>query len=950
MTESIAAETITNRAAEAAQYEKDILYIHPSEHSGLALTSTPLDGTNFLAWQRAVYVSLGTKMKLGFIDGSFPCPAVGTLHYEQWRRVDLTVTSWIWNSLSKDIVEAFMYCATSHELWTAIQRRKPGHTHDARFQLHGVPDWYKVLNDKKKKGKHFTAAAVDDKQQSPELAASGNMFGMMNELIKLLKKNSAPSDPITNYANFVSFDDQFAATFLINHTPTPLLRWKTPYELLYGTQPAYDLLKVFGSLCYATNIDPQKMKFHSRAIKCVMIGYGMHKKAYKLFDLENRKVFYSRDVHFYEHIFLLLMITPSVLHLLLLYLLYSTHSDDISFPIVSDVQAIPPPSSPSTLTPSSGSPLSSSAIPSLPQAQAPQLRRSLRQIQKPSWLDDFVSYSHTSKLISSSNAAYLSFVASLSILQEPRSFSEAVLHQEWRDAMNVELEALEKNKTWKLTALPSGKAAHRLQMARNWPLHQLDVNNAFLHGHLDEDIYMTPPEGYHVSSGLVCKLEKSLYGLKQASRQWNVELTLKLKQFGFVQSAHDHCLFTWQTASGLLMLLVYVDDILVTGPSLTDIQFVKDHLHQLFTIKDIGVARYFLGLEIARGSSGIYVAQTKYIMDIVKDLGLLEAKAVSTLLPMGLKLTADCGALLINPDSYRRLIGRLLYLAFTRPDISHSVQQLSQFLTHPCEAHWKAALHIVRYLKGSPALGIFFPSSSSFELTAYCDADWASCPDSRRSLSGFCIFLGGALVSWKTKKQSTVSRSTAEAEYRSMAATVCELKWLSYVLADLGVSVSLPIPLFCDNQAALHIMANPVFHERTKHIELDCHVVRDAYKSGFVAPSHVRSALQLADLFTKILPLKLFADLISKLGLVTMSPSPTCGGAVEFQKQSGDSAAAIVDKLQLKVAGEGEDDEEDILDKDDDMSCFHSSDLIMYFTFLASHLFALHWATSDRVC
>ncbi|KAL0435806.1 UNVERIFIED_CONTAM: Retrovirus-related Pol polyprotein from transposon RE1 [Sesamum radiatum] len=880
MTESIAAETITNRAAEAAQYEKDILYIHPSEHSGLALTSTPLDGTNFLAWQRAVYVSLGTKMKLGFIDGSFPCPAVGTLHYEQWRRVDLTVTSWIWNSLSKDIVEAFMYCATSHELWTAIQRRygrsngpmvyqlqremstvsqqdqsltayftrimklwneitclapppkcKCGRCicgvnnaisestassqlmqflmglHESYnnersqilmldplpdierafamvYALHGVPDWYKVLNDKKKKGKHFTAAAVDDKQQSPELVASGNMSGMMNELIKLLKKNSAPSDPITNYANFVSLDDQFAATFLINRTPTPLLRWKTPYELLYGTQPAYDLLKVFGSLCYATNIDPQKMKFHSRAIKCVMIGYGMHKKAYKLFDLENRKVFYSRDVHFYEHIFPFAndhtISTPSSPPLPVV----STHSDDISFPIVSDVQAIPPPSSPSTLTPSSGSPLSSSAIPSLPQGQAPQLRRSLRQIQKPYWLDGFVSYSHTSKLISSSNAAYLSFVASLSILQEPRSFSEAVLHQEWRDAMNVELEALEKNKTWKLTALPSGKRPIGCKwvfktklkadgtVERNWPLHQLDVNNAFLHGHLDEDIYMTPPEGYHVSSGLVCKLEKSLYGLKQASRQWNVELTLKLKQFGFVQSAHDHCLFTWQTASGLLMLLVYVDDILVTGPSLTDIQFVKDHLHQLFTIKDIGVVRYFLGLEIARGSSGIYVAQTKYIMDIVKDSGLLEAKAVSTPLPMGLKLTADCGALLINPDSYRRLIGRLLYLAFTRPDISHSVQQLSQFLTHPCEAHWKAALHIVRYLKGSPALGIFFPSSSSFELTAYCDADWASCPESRRSLSGFCIFLGGALVSWKTKKQSTVSRSTAETEYRSMAATV----------------------------------------------------------------------------------------------------------------------------------------------------------------------------------
>ncbi|KAL0435617.1 UNVERIFIED_CONTAM: Retrovirus-related Pol polyprotein from transposon RE2 [Sesamum radiatum] len=287
-------------------------------------------------------------------------------------------------------------------------------------------------------------------------------------------------------------------------------------------------------------------------------------------------------------------------------------------------------------------------------------------------------------------------------------------------------------------------------------------------------------------------------------------------------------------------------------------------------------------------------------MDIVKDSGLLQVKAASTPLPLGLKLTAQCGALLSNPDSFRRLIGRLLYLAFTRPDISHSVQQLSQFLTHPCEAHWKAALHIVRYLKGSPALGLFFPSTSNFELTAYCDADWASCPDSRRSLSGFCIFLGAALVSFKTKKQSTVSRSTAEAEYRSMAATVSELKWLLYVLADFGISVSLPISMFCDNQAALHIMANPVFHERTKHIELDCHVVRDAYKAGFVAPSHIRSAQQIADLFTKILPLK------SHLG----------GGGVEIQQQQQPvgvvGATTIVNKLQLKLMGD--DEEDDILD------------------------------------
>ncbi|KAL0320343.1 UNVERIFIED_CONTAM: Retrovirus-related Pol polyprotein from transposon RE1 [Sesamum radiatum] len=210
---------------------------------------------------------------------------------------------------------------------------------------------------------------------------------------------------------------------------------------------------------------------------------------------------------------------------------------------------------------------------------------------------------------------------------------------------------------------------------QGWPLHQLDVNNAFLHGHLDEDLYITPPEGYSVAPGLL------------ASRQWNVELTVKLKKFGFLQSAHDHCLFTRKTPVGLMALMVYVDDILVTDPCFDEIHNVKDYLHQLLTIKDIGDVRYFLGLKIARSTSGIYVAQAKYVMDIVKDSSLVQSKAALTPLPLGLKLTANCGALLIYPDSYRGLIGCLLYLAFTRPNISHSVQQLSQFLNHPCEVH-----------------------------------------------------------------------------------------------------------------------------------------------------------------------------------------------------------------------------------------------------------------------
>ncbi|KAK4385908.1 Retrovirus-related Pol polyprotein from transposon RE1 [Sesamum angolense] len=233
------------------------------------------------------------------------------------------------------------------------------------------------------------------------------------------------------------------------------------------------------------------------------------------------------------------------------------------------------------------------------------------------------------------------------------------------------------------------------------------------------------------------------------------------------------------------ILLVYVDDILVAGNSEAMIIDVKKYLDSLFTIKDLGIAKYFLGLEIARSLQSIAVTQTKYISDILQDVGLLQAKTVTTPLPPGIQFSAEAGNALPNPAPYRRLIGRLLYLGFTRPDIAHATQQLSQYLQHPCKEHWDAATHVLRYLKGTMTKDLFFPVAGPLELRAYCDADWASCKDTRRSLTGYCIFFSHGLISWKTKKQTTVSRSTAEAEYRSMGATGCELTRVYNIMHDL---------------------------------------------------------------------------------------------------------------------------------------------------------------------
>ncbi|XP_026396687.1 uncharacterized protein LOC113291360 [Papaver somniferum] len=318
-----------------------------------------------------------------------------------------------------------------------------------------------------------------------------------------------------------------------------------------------------------------------------------------------------------------------------------------------------------------------------------------------------------------------------------------------------------------------------------------------------------PPGFQKKGDTRVYKLNKSLYGLKQASRQWFAKFSTALLEEGFQQSRVDYSLFLFHKGAVSIYVLVYVDDIIITGNNDLAIHELKHKLEAKFSLKNLERLQYFLRIEVSRSPKGIFLGQRKYILDIVQDAGFLGAKPAASPMEQHLKLLPDSENPLPDPSVYRRLIGRLLYLQVTLPDITYSVNYLSQFLQHPCSGHLDAAYRVVRYLKGTVSHGIFLSATSSLSLAGYTDSDWAGCPITRRSTAVYFTMLGASPISWKSKKQPTISLSSAEAEYRSLARVTSELQWLHYLFTDLRVNILKPIPVYCDNQAAIHISENP---------------------------------------------------------------------------------------------------------------------------------------------
>ena len=405
-----------------------------------------------------------------------------------------------------------------------------------------------------------------------------------------------------------------------------------------------------------------------------------------------------------------------------------------------------------------------------------------------------------------------------------------------------------------------------IAVSRRWNIRQLDVKNAFLHGILQETVYMEQPPGYINPSQPhhVCRLQKAIYGLKQAPRAWFHRFSNFLFTVGFQCSTADPSLFVYSTDPELIYLLLYVDDIIITGSNESLINTLIHKLSREFSMKDLGPLHYFLGLEVTYSATSIFLSQYKYAKDLLIRADLVDSKPVSTPMIVSQHLQAD-GNDFSAITTYRSLVGALQYLTITRPDITHAVNSVCQFMHAPKDHHFQAVKRILRYVKGTLHFGLSISPSENLSITAFSDADWAGCPDTSRSTSGYAIFLGNNLVSWTSKKQPTVSRSSAESEYRALALTAAEVQWMLNLLQDLHIPSPIKPTLLCDNTSAIFMARNPVAQKRSRHINIDIHFVRELVSNGSLHIRHVPSTLQLADLFTKSSSIALFQLFRSKL-------------------------------------------------------------------------------------
>ena len=544
-----------------------------------------------------------------------------------------------------------------------------------------------------------------------------------------------------------------------------------------------------------------------------------------------------------------------------------------------------------------------------------------RERRPPAHLRD---YDTTSDEIVDQINTNIDYCYTASAVHIPKLYKDAVASSEavkWKIAMDTEISALNDNKTYSLVPLPAGKKAisgrwvyavkknldgtdlfKARYVARGFTqvygsdyfetfsptakmtairmliqyavqndllIHQLDVKTAYLNAPIDCEIYMTQPEGYAVEGKehLVCHLHKSLYGLKQSGRNWNILLTNVLKKNDFNPSVGDPCLYISKTKD---LILYWVDDIVVACKSMPKMNKITNILKGKFKMKDLGVLKHFLGMRFEISNSRITIDQSLYLSSILNKYKMSDCKARATPceLPGSVSTQQQLSDQNLDPKKYREIVGSLIYATTcTRPDIAWVVSRLSQNLASPRDIDWIMLKHVLRYVKGTVSYKLHYTKYDGvLALTGFSDSDWASCTEDRRSTSGYCFYMNinCSPVSWKSKKQPTVALSSCEAEYMALGLSTQEAIYLQRFTTDFDLSTD-PVLLYSDNQGALDLVKNPVNHARTKHIDIKHHFVREKLVGGVIDYQYIPTDINVADVLTKALPKPKLQSFLPKL-------------------------------------------------------------------------------------
>ncbi|KAE8683276.1 TMV resistance protein N-like [Hibiscus syriacus] len=645
------------------------------------------------------------------------------------------------------------------------------------------------------------------------------------------------------------------AVYLSNRSPTRSVWGKTPQEAWSGRKPGISHLRTFGSIAHVHVPDERRTKLDDKSESFIFIGYDANSKGYKLYNPDNKKFVISRDVIFNEEG----------------EWDFNSHTDFNFFPqFEEDEQTIreqldesqqelaTPPTSPTSTTQGDSSPSSSSS--GSQSERVVQRTRSLRDLYEVTERQD--------------NLTLFCLFADC----EPVSFQEAVQEKKWRDAMDEEIKAIEKNDTWKLTSLPKGHKAigvkwvyktkqnakgeierHKARLvakgysqkagidydevfapvarletirliislaAQNkWKIQQMDVKSAFLNGVLEEELYIQQPSGYEVKGheDKVLKLKKALYGLKQAPRAWNSRIDKYFQENGFNKCPYEHALYIKIKDEDILIVCLYVDDLIFTGSNPSMFNEFKDVMMKEFEMTDMGLMAYYLGIEVKQQNDGIFISQESYAKEILKKFKM------------------------------------------------ENFGLVSRYMESPTTIHFKAAKRILRYLKGTIDFGLFYSVSNDYKLVGYSDSDWGGDIDNRRSTTGFVFFMGDIAFTWMSKKQPIVTLSTCEAEYVAATSCVCHAIWLRNLLKEIGLIQEEPTKVCVDNKSAIALAKNPVFHDRSKHIDIRYHYIRECVARKDVEVEYVKSQDQVADIFTKPLTSEDFLRLRNLLGVTRSS-------------------------------------------------------------------------------